>query len=253
MLGTLTRGRCWGTEGLFPDMADGCFASSGSSLGCFHWSQGVKLRASMRLLLEWLRSAGFEQLAQQFFAKLTSVANLLAMPGSQLVQVRDAQPGARGIGMGRGRRAPPRCLGRPYTDASLLQPATSCPFPVGGQYPGEDVLALSILPDLSLLCPLQAPAPQRKQFLTSAIGLMLCVLPQMTWPSLRAEFPALSPAQLHRVLSQCQAVMDVGCISAWQPSEEESPAAFQPGESWSAYSSHTQTKQVIPFPFLGVL
>ncbi|NXG91998.1 RADIL protein, partial [Stercorarius parasiticus] len=94
----------------------------GSSLGCFHWSQGVKLRASVRLLLEWLRGAGFEQLAQQFFAKLASVANLLAMPGSQLVQ--------------------------------------------------------------------------------------------MTWPSLRAEFPALSPAQLHRVLSQCQAVMDVGCIAA---------------------------------------
>ncbi|NWY51682.1 RADIL protein, partial [Chionis minor] len=94
----------------------------GSSLGCFHWSQGVKLRASVRLLLEWLRGAGFEQLAQQFFAKLASVANLLAMPGSQLVQ--------------------------------------------------------------------------------------------MTWPSLRAEFPALSPPQLHRVLSQCQAVTDVGCVAA---------------------------------------
>ena len=52
----------------------------------------------------------------------------------------------------------------------------------------------------------------------------------MTWPSLRAEFPALSPAQLYRVLSQCQAVMDVGCIAAWQPGEEESPATFQPGE-----------------------
>lgn len=61
---------------------------AGSSLGCFHWSQGVKLRASVRLLLEWLRGAGFEQLSQQFFAKLASVANLLAMPGSQLLQVR---------------------------------------------------------------------------------------------------------------------------------------------------------------------
>ncbi|XP_035757231.1 ras-associating and dilute domain-containing protein [Egretta garzetta] len=118
----------------------------GSSLGCFHWSQGVKLRASVRLLLEWLRSAGFEQLAQQFFAKLASVANLLAMPGSQMVQ--------------------------------------------------------------------------------------------MTWPSLRAEFPALSPAQLHRVLSQCQAVMDVGCIAAWQPSEEESPAAFQPDEMLESFDNH---------------
>uniref|UniRef100_A0A8C0VNW1 Ras-associating and dilute domain-containing protein n=1 Tax=Cyanistes caeruleus TaxID=156563 RepID=A0A8C0VNW1_CYACU len=118
----------------------------GSSLGCYHWSQGVKLRASMRLLLEWLRSAGFEQLSQQFFAKLASVANLLAMPGSQLVQ--------------------------------------------------------------------------------------------MSWPSLRAEFPALSPAQLHRVLSQCQAVMDMGCISAWQPSEEESPATFQPDEMLESFDNH---------------
>ncbi|XP_062359364.1 ras-associating and dilute domain-containing protein [Cinclus cinclus] len=118
----------------------------GSSLGCYHWSQGVKLRASVRLLLDWLRSAGFEQLSQQFFAKLASVANLLAMPGSQLVQ--------------------------------------------------------------------------------------------MTWPSLRAEFPALSPAQLHRVLSQCQAVMDVGCISAWQPSEEESPATFQPDEMLESFDNH---------------
>ncbi|NXW78846.1 RADIL protein, partial [Hirundo rustica] len=118
----------------------------GSSLGCYHWSQGVKLRASVRLLLEWLRGAGFEQLAQQFFAKLASVANLLAMPGSQLVQ--------------------------------------------------------------------------------------------MTWPSLRAEFPALSPAQLHRVLSQCQAVMDVGCISAWQPGEEESPATFQPEEVLESFDNH---------------
>ncbi|NXU44675.1 RADIL protein, partial [Drymodes brunneopygia] len=118
----------------------------GSSLGCYHWSQGVKLRASVRLLLEWLRSAGFEQLAQQFFAKLASVANLLAMPGSQLVQ--------------------------------------------------------------------------------------------MSWPSLRAEFPALSPAQLHRVLSQCQAVMDVGRISAWQPSEEESPATFQPDEMLESFDNH---------------
>ncbi|NXP18598.1 RADIL protein, partial [Scytalopus superciliaris] len=118
----------------------------GSSLGCFHWSQGVKLRASVRLLLDWLRGAGFEQLVQQFFAKLASVANLLAMPGSQLVQ--------------------------------------------------------------------------------------------MTWPSLRAEFPALSPAQLHRVLSQCQAVMDMGCIAAWQPSEEESPATFQTDEMLESFDNH---------------
>ncbi|XP_065588965.1 ras-associating and dilute domain-containing protein isoform X2 [Cyrtonyx montezumae] len=118
----------------------------GSSLGCFHWSQGVKLRASVRLLLEWLRGAGFEQLSQQFFAKLASVANLLAMPGSQLLQ--------------------------------------------------------------------------------------------MTWPSLRAEFPALSPAQLHRVLSQCQAAMEVGSVEVWQPWDEDSTAAFQPDSVLESFDNH---------------
>lgn len=57
-----------------------------------------------------------------------------------------------------------------------------------------------------------------------------CLLAQMSWSALRAEFPALSPAQLHRVLSQCQEVMDVGFVAAWQPGEEESTAAFQHGE-----------------------
>ncbi|XP_072205715.1 ras-associating and dilute domain-containing protein isoform X2 [Excalfactoria chinensis] len=118
----------------------------GSSLGCFHWSQGVKLRASVRLLLDWLRGAGFEQLSQQFFAKLASVANLLAMPGSQLLQ--------------------------------------------------------------------------------------------MTWPALRAEFPALSPAQLHRVLSQCQVAMEVGSVAAWQPWDEESTAAFQPDTVLESFDNH---------------
>ncbi|XP_068764189.1 ras-associating and dilute domain-containing protein isoform X2 [Struthio camelus] len=118
----------------------------GSSLGCFHWSKGVKLRACVRLLLEWLRGAGFEQLAQQFFAKLASVADLLAMPGSQLLQ--------------------------------------------------------------------------------------------MTWPCLRAEFPALSPAQLQRVLSQCQAAMDVGRVAAWQPAEEESAAALRHDEVLESFDNH---------------
>nr|XP_056722262.1 LOW QUALITY PROTEIN: ras-associating and dilute domain-containing protein [Euleptes europaea] len=59
----------------------------GSSLGCFHWSKGVRVRATLRLLLEWAQSVGFGQLADQFFNKLSSVASLLAMPNSQLVQM----------------------------------------------------------------------------------------------------------------------------------------------------------------------
>lgn len=126
----------------------------------------------MRLLLEWLRGAGFEQLSQQFFAKLTSVANLVAMPGSQLLQVR----------------------------------CWPCWVWDGG--------------DRMVFSPL------------------CCLFAQMTWPTLRAEFPALSPAQLHRVLSQCQAAMEVGNVAAWQPWGEESTATFQPGEPPPACCCH---------------
>uniref|UniRef100_A0A8D0G9U9 Ras-associating and dilute domain-containing protein n=1 Tax=Sphenodon punctatus TaxID=8508 RepID=A0A8D0G9U9_SPHPU len=118
----------------------------GSSMGCFHWSKGVKIRACLRLLLEWIRSVGFGRLAEQFFSKLSNVANLLAMPNSQLVQ--------------------------------------------------------------------------------------------MTWSLLRAEFPALSPAQLHRILTQYQASPDVGCVAAWQPGEEDSPAAFRTDEVLESFDNH---------------
>uniref|UniRef100_A0A8C0BQL0 Rap associating with DIL domain n=1 Tax=Buteo japonicus TaxID=224669 RepID=A0A8C0BQL0_9AVES len=76
---------------------------------------------------------------------------------------------------------------------------------------GGDAQIRFVLPSLSLPPSSRALAPRRKRLLTSAVRPALCFLAQMTWPSLRAEFPALSPAQLYRVLSQCQAVMDVAC------------------------------------------
>ncbi|XP_067390424.1 ras-associating and dilute domain-containing protein [Emydura macquarii macquarii] len=118
----------------------------GSNLGYFHWSKGVKIRAGLRLLLEWVQSVGFGHLAEQFFSKLSSVAHLLAMPSSQLAQ--------------------------------------------------------------------------------------------MTWPLLRAEFPALSPAQLHHVLTQYQAASDVGCVAAWLPWPEDSPAAFRTDEVLESFDNH---------------
>ncbi|KAG8145723.1 hypothetical protein E2320_012212, partial [Naja naja] len=44
----------------------------GSSLGCFHWSKGVRIRATLRLLLEWAQSVGLGPLADQFFSKLSN-------------------------------------------------------------------------------------------------------------------------------------------------------------------------------------
>ncbi|KAM8798388.1 ras-associating and dilute domain-containing protein [Eudromia elegans] len=118
----------------------------GCSLGCFQRGRGGRLRACVRLLLEWLRGAGFEQLARQFFAKLLSAAELLALPGAQLLQ--------------------------------------------------------------------------------------------MSWPCLRGEFPALSPAQLRRLLSHCQAALDVGAVAAWQPDAEESAAALRHDEVLESFDNH---------------
>ncbi|XP_072838512.2 ras-associating and dilute domain-containing protein isoform X1 [Pogona vitticeps] len=118
----------------------------GSSLGCFHWSKGVRVRATLRLLLEWAQSVGFGQLADQFFSKLSSVASLLAMPNSQLVQ--------------------------------------------------------------------------------------------MTWAMLRGEFPALNAAQLNHILTQYQALSDVGCVPVWQPSKEDSLAAFRTDDILESFDNH---------------
>lgn len=56
-------------------------------------------------------------------------------------------------------------------------------------------------------------------------------LSQMSWASLRAAFPALSPAQLHRLLTQYQLASAMGPMSAWEPGAQDSPAAFKSGEA----------------------
>ncbi|XP_062035919.1 ras-associating and dilute domain-containing protein [Lepus europaeus] len=50
---------------------------------------------------------------------------------------------------------------------------------------------------------------------------------QMSWAGLRAAFPALSPAQLHRLLTQYQLASAMGPLSAWEPGPQDSPEAFQ--------------------------
>lgn len=54
---------------------------------------------------------------------------------------------------------------------------------------------------------------------------------QMSWATLRASFPALSPAQLHRLLTQYQLASAMGPMSAWEPGAQDSPDAFQSGEA----------------------
>lgn len=59
---------------------------------------------------------------------------------------------------------------------------------------------------------------------------MLLLVPQMSWANLRATFPALSPAQLHRLLTQYQLAAGMGPMSAWEPGARDSPDAFKSGK-----------------------
>lgn len=52
----------------------------------------------------------------------------------------------------------------------------------------------------------------------------------MSWANLRAEFPALSSAQLHRLLTQYQLASAMGPMSAWEPGPQDHPDAFKSGK-----------------------
>ncbi|XP_059975908.1 ras-associating and dilute domain-containing protein isoform X2 [Mesoplodon densirostris] len=62
-------------------------------------------------------------------------------------------------------------------------------------------------------------------------------LVQMSWANLRAAFPALSPAQLHRLLTQYQLASAMGPMSAWEPGAQDSPAAFKSEEVLESYEN----------------
>ncbi|XP_058851764.1 ras-associating and dilute domain-containing protein-like isoform X2 [Acipenser ruthenus] len=55
--------------------------------GWFHWSRGVQIQGSLRLVLEWAGNAGLSHLAEEFFSKFSSAVSLLATPTLQLVQM----------------------------------------------------------------------------------------------------------------------------------------------------------------------
>ncbi|XP_029802219.1 ras-associating and dilute domain-containing protein isoform X2 [Suricata suricatta] len=60
---------------------------------------------------------------------------------------------------------------------------------------------------------------------------------QMSWASLRAAFPALSPAQLHRLLMQYQLAAGMGPVSAWEPGARDSPDAFKSEDVLESYEN----------------
>ncbi|XP_023510955.2 ras-associating and dilute domain-containing protein isoform X1 [Equus caballus] len=60
---------------------------------------------------------------------------------------------------------------------------------------------------------------------------------QMSWANLRAAFPALSPAQLHRLLTQYQLASAMGPMSAWEPGAQDSADAFKSEDVLESYEN----------------
>uniref|UniRef100_G3SYI4 Ras-associating and dilute domain-containing protein n=2 Tax=Loxodonta africana TaxID=9785 RepID=G3SYI4_LOXAF len=62
-------------------------------------------------------------------------------------------------------------------------------------------------------------------------------LVQMTWATLRATFPALRPAQLHRLLTQYQLASAMGPTSAWEPGAPDGPDACKSEDVLESYEN----------------
>ncbi|XP_023603687.1 ras-associating and dilute domain-containing protein, partial [Myotis lucifugus] len=60
---------------------------------------------------------------------------------------------------------------------------------------------------------------------------------QMSWESLQAAFPALSPAQLHRLLTQYQLASAMGPMSVWEPGAQDRPEAFDSEDVLESYEN----------------
>ncbi|CAO2630405.1 Ras-associating and dilute domain-containing protein [Lemmus lemmus] len=85
-------------------------------------------------------------------------------------------------------------------------------------------------------------APAERFFRKLSCTLHLLATPsaqlvQMSWATLRATFPALSPAQLHRLLTQYQLASAMGPMSAWEPGAQDSPEAFQSEDVLESYEN----------------
>lgn len=85
-------------------------------------------------------------------------------------------------------------------------------------------------------------APAERFFRKLSCTLHLLATPraqlvQMSWATLRATFPALNPAQLHRLLTQYQLASAMGPVSAWDPGAQESPEAFQTEDILESYEN----------------
>uniref|UniRef100_UPI0035902BE5 ras-associating and dilute domain-containing protein-like isoform X1 n=1 Tax=Myxine glutinosa TaxID=7769 RepID=UPI0035902BE5 len=66
----------------------------------------------------------------------------------------------------------------------------------------------------------------------------LNLMQQASWRSLRVDFPALSPAQLHHFLREYQLGPSKTVPQAWQPDSEDSQAAYRTVEVLESFENH---------------
>ncbi|XP_039629956.1 ras-associating and dilute domain-containing protein isoform X2 [Polypterus senegalus] len=59
----------------------------GPMRGWFQWSRGIQIQGTLRMLTDWARNAGLSHLADDFFAKFSATANILATPMLHLIQM----------------------------------------------------------------------------------------------------------------------------------------------------------------------
>nr|XP_015216000.1 PREDICTED: ras-associating and dilute domain-containing protein isoform X2 [Lepisosteus oculatus] len=118
----------------------------GPARGWLRWAHGVRIQASLRMVLDWAGKAGLGHLAEKFFSKFSSAVSLLATPTEQLVQ--------------------------------------------------------------------------------------------MSWKSFCAEYPALKPVQLHRLLTQYQLAPETGLVPSWQPSPEEEAQIYRTVGLLESFENH---------------
>ncbi|KAJ8792685.1 hypothetical protein J1605_019505 [Eschrichtius robustus] len=206
----------------------------GPSLSCFHWPRGVQACARLQQLLEWTRSAGFGEAGERFFRKLSCTLNLLATPSAQLVQpvrpVLDVRPPElydctrvdltatfMVICYNSSRKQRHQLTRLPHLLYDMVVTAPRGAVTGLARWAGHPAQCL-------LASPGNAPPPPDP-------ALTLDVHRHgMSWANLRAAFPALSPAQLHRLLTQYQLASAMGPMSAWEPGAQDSPAAFKSGQ-----------------------
>ena len=65
-----------------------CLIGTGASQREFRWSRGVQLRGNLDLVEGWATDAGLGDEASAFLSKVSALADLLATPKLQLLQVR---------------------------------------------------------------------------------------------------------------------------------------------------------------------